>query len=230
MNKSNIKGLTLLESLVSVGILGIMMLSLAQFSSNALTVSYKHTQQVLGVKESRSIVERIDQRLSNAEYILPSGRDINLCIKPSYDVGTNECITTNTNNAHAVLVPNISSSSLYNIVIFYTKPDSNNINNLYEFVSDTNITWNKNTSPISNFSNVSGNSNELASNVVNGELFYYLADVDSITDPLFGSGKSTITSNDALIKRVVWNISFNKNNITNTVTINGVAKNVPRFL
>lgn len=231
MNKPNKKGLSMTEMLVSVSILGVLMLATAEFASTTLKTSYKHTQQVMGIKESRSISERIEQRLDSAEYILPPGKSMNLCT--NYTTGsTSGCITVNSSEALAMLIPSLDNTLKYNIVVFYMYTNSNNVTSLFEFVSDASITWTKGTVPVTNFYSVYGNNSAIASNVIEGEspLTLYLADVDSPSDPLYGSGKRSSTDTDALINRVYWPIIFTKNNNNINVTINGVPKNVPRFL
>lgn len=231
MNNLNIKGLSMTEMLVSVSILGVLMLATAEFASTTLKTSYRHTQQVMGIKESRSISERIEQRLDSAEYILPSGKSMSLCT--NYSTGTTSgCITVSSDDSLAMLIPSLDNISKYNIVVFYMYTNSDSVTSLYEFVSDAAITWTKGTVPTSNFYTVYGNNSAIASNVIQGEspLTLYLADVDSPSDPLYGTGKRSTEDSDALINRVYWPIVFTKNNINTSVTINGVPKNVPRFL
>lgn len=219
-------GVSYVEVVVSIGVLSILMLSLADFSSNAFGVSYNHLMQVEEASQTRFSAERMVNEINQAAYIFPSGLSISLS-------GT-KTVTINTSSAVAILVPTDMNANpvLYNLIAFYLV-DNGDKADLYEFKSSTGNSWPANTLPISKFASVSGKSSLIASDIdkSNSSLSYLMNYGNGLTDPMLQGSISGINTNvsTALLKGVNWNLVIKKAQ-SQTVSIKGISKNVPRFM
>ena len=215
------KGYSFIEVLISVVILSVIMLSLAEFSSDTFAVTYKHSQLLANANQSRLAIQTVGDEINRAGYIFPSGESITLS-------GTNfTTLTINTNNAVALLAPVNIANLTYKFKVFYIQNSS-----LYEFASNSNYTWSSNTLPVANNTNTYGSVTLIASNLDNTltSLTYDMNYNNGITDSILtGSISNTTSANTyALIKGIEWNLSIDKV-YEQTIDIKGLSQNVPRY-
>jgi|GEM_PF-1784785 len=222
----NNKGFSYVEVLISVAILAILTLSMAQFSSNAFNIVYKQSQQVEMADQTRFSSDLVSGVITKADYIFPADKTINL-------LGTNlHTSSINTNNSVAILISDNMGSQYY-FKAFYLVSNSNGMSDLYQFSSSTKYSWDINTCPISTITTVTGTSSLIASDIDENQssLTYLLNYNNGITDNILKGNVSgaIISDNDALIKGINWNLSFNKAQVQ-VMQIEGMSNNVPRFL
>ena len=215
------KGYSFIEILISVAILGVIMLSLAEFSSDTFAVTYKHAKLLENANQSRLAIQRVSDEINRAGYIFPSGKSIILS-------GNNfSTVTINTNNAIAILDPINVANLTYKFKAFYIQNSS-----LYEFASSSNYTWSSNALPVANNNNTTGSVSLIASNLANAatSLTYVMNYNNGITDSILTGSISNTTSDNtyALIKGIEWNLSIDKTQ-EQTIDIKGLSENVPRY-
>lgn len=219
------KGFTYVEILMAISALAILTLAMAEFSSNTFGVMFRHGQQMEMADQTRFSSDMITGIINKADYIFPAGKSIILS-------GTNvHTSSINTNSAVAVLISDGEDSPQYYFKAFYFVTGTGGMIDLYQFSSSDKYTWNANTRP--SITSVSGTSSLIASDIDQSHttLTYLLNYNNGTTDPVLrGSVTGTAVDNDyALIKGINWSIYFNKAN-TQTMQIEGISNNVPRFL
>ncbi|MFA6988493.1 MAG: type II secretion system protein [Candidatus Gastranaerophilaceae bacterium] len=208
------KAFSLIEILISVAVMGIITLSMANFSSNIFNISYNNTEALTVVNQTRQLSALLSNEINRSSYIFPSG--INLTLTSNSDT-----TTINTTNAVAFLVSDNNSSPKYFLKVFYI--DNNDI---YFFTSTNSVTWPTNTLPATYFSTSTGNTGVVLSNIDSSTLTYTLSATNGITDTVLKGtigGASEISSN-ALIRAVTWNLSIQDQ----IYYAGGISQNVPR--
>ncbi len=223
------KAFSFVETLIALCVLGVIMLSLADFSVNLFNIYYDQSKQVENVNQSRISASTITDDITRAAYIYPAGQQITL----SGD-GINT-FAINTNSAVAVLIDDgyENGSHKYIFKAFYLEAQDDNISDLYQFCSDSNYVWTENTSPAYNMRTFTGSVSFVASDikVVETQLNYIINYDNGITDSVLKGSVTNVTANSttALIKGIDWNLLFHKNTDT-SVKVKGISRNVPRFI
>ena len=232
----NNRGVTLTELLISVAILSVLMLSLADYSLDILNVADRHSQQVERAKNSRFSIERITEQLNDAAYIFPQGKDISFIVEGSGYSWRD--VTVNTDNALALLVPRSGVEEvpdyMYNLVVFYFSGENNSkgLEDLYEFsTSYPSVYWEPNTIP--EVADATGTVTLIASDIVleSSSLNYIMNYDDSPTDKVLrGEVRNAEPyDEDALIKGITWDFIIRKNDRDKEISLKGNSRNVPRF-
>jgi prepilin-type N-terminal cleavage/methylation domain-containing protein len=210
------KAFSLVEILVSIAVMGIIALSMANFSSNVFNISYKNTEALTVVNQTRDLSAFISNEINRAEYIFPSGIELALSANSS-------TATVNTTNSIAFLVNEDNSSSIkkYFLKVFYIVDG-----NIFFFTSTESVTWPTNTMPTAYFSKSTGNAGLVLSNVGSSTLSYVVNSSNGITDPVLKGtiGGASQNSSNALIKGVSWTISVQDKDYY----LGGISQNVPR--
>lgn len=236
------KGLTLMELLVSTMILSILMLALADFALDILNVADRHSQGIEKAANNRITNERILEQVHNSEYIFPKGYSINVSTE-SMENGIwnygNE--TIDTDEDIAMLVPaNIDEdygysgdTKCYNLVAYYTKSNSLEKTDLYEFTTNwPSYCWEENTIP--NISSAYGTSTKLSEKIQADsiDLSLILSQEGGSSDTVLKSKLQGATedSSNALIKGI--ELSFTQNNPEGEtdVIITGLSRKIPRYI
>ena len=221
---NNIKnGFSLAETLISSTALVVILTSIANFSGDILSVSYDHTKLIERASQKRFSAERLSDQIKRAVYIYPENQSISLS---GYE-------TINTSEAIAMLVPVNPSDNIEEcrFIAFHIRTDYDGKVNLYEFSSYDTITWDVGEIPASTYNYFYGLSELISKNVNKDESFltYTLNNAKTVSDtPLMGVGVSVADPN-ALIKSVQWEIKID-DDPEYIVNIEGIAKNVPRYI
>ncbi len=216
------KGISLMELVISALLLAIIMTGAAGFTANFMDVSFRNSKQMVNVNEARSITENIAKEISTAKYIYPAGIDITL--SPS----GGSAVTINTTNSVALLFEEeISGGYTYGLTAFYISG-----NDLYQFTTAPNYTWDDNTCPATDLLSFAGGASKLVSdiNTANTSLSYILNYNNGLTDEILQGEISGVATNntDALIKGIDWQIA--QDNVqSQTIIIKELSRNVPRF-
>jgi prepilin-type N-terminal cleavage/methylation domain-containing protein len=225
-------GFTLLEVMMTTLVLGVISLALAEFSYNSYKVSFEHSMQVENSEHTRIVNELIDNEVSKASYIYPAN-------VPIYLTGGDNR-TINTNTSIALLIPDDTEIDppTYIFEAFYITKTSTGNYNLYMFKGASAIQWpKKNVDPTDNIpalniTTIEGSSTFVASDFTSdsNSVSYILSGDKSLTDTaLLGetSGVTELDSN-ALIMGIKWDLNIKKN-IVQTIKIESISKNVPRY-
>lgn len=233
----NNKGYSFVEMLISIVILSIVLLSVAEFASNVLNITSRHSQQIEKAVGTRISAERISDKINKAAYIYPGNVDLTLNINGGGQ------ITVSTSDSVAILIPSMNQwddlqlpedQIFYDIVVFYLVDQTDGSSNLYEFVSDGYVfIWGVNTSPLGYSTSFDGTITLLTEDIdtANSNLNYILNYDNGISDTILKGevSNATVNDTDALIQGVEWNLAIKKFT-DSTVSIKGVSKSVPRCL
>lgn len=213
------KGVSLAELLIAVAALSILMLGFSEFTAGFFKVSAMHGTQIKNVNYSRYSSERIITSVNKAAYIYPANTVIQLSEN-----------TINTNDSVAMLIEDNSGNYLF--IAYYPRENIDGKIDLYEYISDTFYSWDKDVCPATDMLSFSGSGNLVAGNIDNEStsLLYILNYNNSAYDvPLKGEiGNAFPDDKFALIKGISWNISQNTSD-TQSIPIKGTSRNVPRF-
>lgn len=209
------KAFSLLEILISVAVMSIISLYMANFTSDMFNVSFKHAESLTNVSQSRQVSKLISNEINRAEYIFPSGLQFNLYVPSS-------SISVNTQDAVAFLTESDTSGD-YVLKVFYIEN-----NNLYLFVAANELSWPTNTLPYSLFATGSGSSGLVMSNIDTSKttLAYTLNENNGNSDIILKGmiGGAQNDDANALIRGFDWKISMNNK----YYYIGGVSQDVPR--
>lgn len=225
---SKSSGMSLVEVIISIGILSVLMLSLTDYSLHALDVSTSNIYQIEKTRENRLSAERFSNQATKAEYIFPAGTSLSI-----YSHGFMGEI--NTDNAVALLMlkdpGDEYTSPTYVIDLFYLRENSKGKYDLYELTGAYDMTWEANTLPVSTFNYVHGNETKLLEDIIlsESELTYILNQENGITDGVLKGLVNDVETNDpyALIKGFTWKLKVSKDN-EYYLRVKGFSNNVPR--
>jgi len=210
-------GFSLTEIIMSVLLVSIIGLGLADFSANFFNVSYVHAQKLENINFTRYTAEHIAEEIAKSEYIYPSGITISL-----------DDTNIDTSGAIALLIPEDKVNLDYRFTAFYI--DSGN---LIEFHGSSPHNWTINAIPADTLTTFSGSSQIIASDIdtENSQLNYNLNYNNGITDIVLKGEIASVLENssEALIKGIKWDITID-NVETEKITVYGVSNNVPRYV
>ena len=166
------KGVTLIELLISMIMLSVISISLAEFMSQFTNASFINCQQLEKVNFTRFTVERVIDEIKKAEYIYPASVTIAITGK-----------NINTDSAIALLIPVDKTKLIYRFTAFYFSDSGTNVN-LMEMHSTNQYTWAKNAVPAETMNSITGTSQVIASNINsnNSQLSYTLNYDNGIAD------------------------------------------------
>ena len=223
-NKNKIKykirtGISYAELLIALVALAVLMLGFSEFTADFFKVSARHGTQIKNVNNARFSAERIITSVNKASYIYPSNSIIQLSGE-----------TINTADSLALLTEDNNGG--YMFIAYYLAENSDGRTDLYEYISNTGYSWDKDVCPARDMLSFTGSGSVIAEdiNTANTDLTYVLNYDNAVYDEsLKGElGNALPSDSFALIKGINWNISQETNN-GKLITIKGLSRNVPRF-